>query len=280
CAGSSPPASGWRSIRRRWWREPTTRSTLASQASARGSRGMRSSRSASICPRTGNISCSSSVRAGSGSARTRARNLSTLEARVAERLFVLELVPRIRVPGQVEHLVEDQAVRGRGRACQGAVATLEQRGQRTGVAAAVADFHERPDDGAHHVLEEGGRLHGELEARPVLPDLEPAHLSHGGARRAIRRTECREVVHAEKRRGSPHKRSMPLSNSCCTLRPFGCICQPTKSVPSYSSVSLRTVTSSRLAPSRSPWTASPRRRTAPAGRSGSSSAGCHPFHPR
>src|SRR5207237_108911 len=149
--------------------------------------------------RTANPSCSSSVRAGSGSARTPARNLSTLEARVAERLFVLELVPRICIPGQVEHLVEDQAVSGRGRACPGAVATLEQRGQRTGVAAAVADLHERPDDGAHHVLEEGGRLHGELDARPVLPDLEQAHLSHGGARRMASPSSGRRISQARPR---------------------------------------------------------------------------------
>src|SRR6202022_2247937 len=55
-------------------REPPMPSTRASEASARGSRGMRSSRSASPCPRTGNISCSSSARAGSASAQTPARH--------------------------------------------------------------------------------------------------------------------------------------------------------------------------------------------------------------
>src|SRR5207248_8265026 len=109
----------------------------------------------------------------------------TVKAQIADLIVFNGFLARVGVPGKIEHLVQAKAVGRRGGAGAGPVASFQQRGQRLGRAAPVTHLHQRAGDVADHVLEEGGRLDDQLDARAVLDHVEPAQIADRRSRRAV-----------------------------------------------------------------------------------------------
>src|SRR5260370_1427064 len=179
--------------------------------------------------------------------------------------LIVVLGEGIDVAGQIEHLVENQAVRGRGGAGALAVAPLEERRERVGGAPAVFPRAHR----------RASTPPGASSARTTAPSsgksaFSPAAQAFNGSGRESRSdATCPRAWTPESvrpapvtRTGSPHSRAAAASTTACTLRPLGCTCHPTNPAPSYSSVSFSQGTTSCRSLRRG-WGLPPRPRAPP-----------------